>query len=221
MSMIRRISALLGIGAGTFLVTYVGSQRLRDRPAGPPAAALLTDVSDSTRLTRLGMTPGLQLVAYVFGSSQCGYCKRPEMKLALGKVRSLLRQNLPADFRSVRVVGTSVNTDIPLGLSYLTSIGLDRFDEISVGNGWLNRHVIDLMWNGGYSRATTPTVILAAHRVNSEYFPDSVRVGPDSILGIVSGYNGILAWVEAGARLKDARPYRFGDRVDSAASPRR
>lgn len=158
-------------------------------------------------------------MAYVFGSSRCGSCRRPETKVAIGALRNALRANTKNGYASVRVVGVAINTDVSLGLEYLQNFGRDTFDEVSAGDGWQNEHVVRLIWQGGFAQPEAPQVVLVSRDMDASLAPVALRFSKDSVIAVIAGYNAILDWVHAGAPLGDVTKTSLsGDGSESLSS---
>lgn len=201
MSRIRGISVVALLGCASFLAVL----RARARNAPEPTvriAASAGDTLERDRLDVLGLKSGVYLVAYEFGSANCGYCSLPDIKAAFAGVRPLLTSQLGDRYTAVRVVGVAINKDFGQGMGYLESIGLDRFDEISVGSGWLNEHVNRLIWRDPNGEASVPQVVVLARRIAVEGSTVvTITPGRDSIMIAAIGHQEILEWVRQGAPL--------------------
>ena len=200
----KRLAILTLLGCTTFLVAFlVRARHETDGPLRPPLPGV--EAPDSVHLAALGVRPGPQLVAYVFGGSGCGYCQAPEVKQAFMSLRHALTARYVSSGRysSVRIVGVAINTDIREGLGYLESIGSNLFDEVSVGSGWQNEHVIRLIHQQRLAEPAAPLVVVVSRPLAATLAPLRLTYGEDSVLKVVWGASGISAWVRAGANLSD------------------
>ena len=121
-------------------------------------------------------------------------------------LRDSLRHNNAAAFSSVHIVAVAINTDLREGLAYLDSIGFEHFDQVSVGDGWQNQHVVRLIWRDHVAEPEAPQVILVTRAMNARIDPVELTFTPDSVIGAVSGYRALLSWVDAGAHLDRVGP---------------
>jgi precorrin-6B methylase 2 len=184
----------LTLGLGAFGAAHFGPDLLRSRQPVVPSG-----VGDSSRRSDLlGVSPGRHLVAYVLVSSSCGFCRLDEVKAALGSIRYNLRRAHAVDFTRISVVAVSVDETVGAGLGYLGEIGLDKFDQLVVGGGWLNPQVISYVWQKRWTLALVPQVILVSRAVGAEEKPASVSVAADSVLRVVHGRDELLNWVRQG-----------------------
>jgi hypothetical protein len=158
-------------------VAFVAGFALRqaERPAvASEGAPMPTEASDSARLASIGLAPGRQLIAYVFGGSRCSICRSAEVKQAVGGLKETLRRAHSSSFSTVLVVGVAINTDLKEGLGYLSSIGLDSFDEITTGGGWQNEHVIRWIQRTRTAAASVPLVIMVTRTIDAQLAPLTV-----------------------------------------------
>jgi hypothetical protein len=196
----RHIGFLVAVAAMAFATAF----RLRAPRVGTTKvarAATSDPTPDSVRLAAIGLRSGRQLIAYVFVSSRCGSCRRPETKAAIAALRDSLRRNNGDQFPSIHVVGVAVNTDVETGLAYLQSIGLGRFDQISTGDGWQNQHVVNVIWRAHGAEPEAPQIVLATRGMTSTIDPVSAAYTADSVVRVISGFKLMLQWVNAGAHV--------------------
>ena len=131
---------LASFGLAYTLKTGAVTRSQNERTDLPPVTA-----PDSVRLRALGFSPGRQVVAFVLISSDCSFCQQADTKAAISSMRNLFRRSNSTEFRSATVVGVDLDSDLKLGLNYVGSLGLDNFDEISVGQSWLNENLVRLV----------------------------------------------------------------------------
>ncbi len=166
--------------------------------AQPPPGA-----PDSVQLAALGLAPGRELVAYVMVGSHCGYCQLDDTKAAIASLRAHLKTDHAKEFTTVTVIGVVVDRALRSGLEYLNSIGMDAFDEISVGSGWQNTHMTRFVRRDKVTEAGTPQVVVLARTMTAHLRPVlTVDYSADSILTIVPGHKALLDWVAGGTPLQ-------------------
>lgn len=201
---IRRVSALTLIATCTFVAAFVVRKR---QQAHPPAAVPATEVTlpDSVRLAKIDLAPGRQLIAFVFGGSKCASCRSPEVKVALTALRDTLHARYDQSYRTVRVVGVAINTDVNEGLEYLQGIGLDAFDEISVGGGWQNQQVVRLVWRLQVAEAAAPQVVIVSRKMTAVLSPMAVHYGNDSLVTAFAGRKALGEWFRGVGRERTAK----------------
>jgi hypothetical protein len=156
-------------------------------------------VPDSTRLARVDLAPGRQLIAFVLGGSKCASCRSDEVKSAIRVLRDSLHARYDGSYRTIRVVGVAINTDVREGLDYLRSIDLDAFDEISIGGGWQNQNVVRLVWRLRVAEPAAPQVVLVSRGMAAELSPLAVHYADDSIVTAFVGRKALRAWLSNGA----------------------
>jgi hypothetical protein len=214
----RRLAFFVAIGCITFLAVFVirvhRQQADSVAPSRPGA-----DAPDSVQLSAMGIRPGAQLVAFVFGGSRCGFCQKQETKRAVTSLREALhaRYVRPGVVQSVSVVGIAVNTDLREGLQYLTSMGPNAFTEISVGSGWQNEHIVRLIRREQAAEPGLPLIIVVARSMQATLAPLTMTYSNDSVLKVVQGASEIANWVRGGADLGILPPLvRVLDTLSSA-----
>jgi hypothetical protein len=119
----------------------------------------------------------------------------------LASLSSILRSRHDSIYSAVKVVGVAVHTDFHEGLGYLESIGLQNFDEISVGSGWQNEHIERLIWRDSTVDSSMPQVIVVRRAMSASINPVTLRYGPDEVMKRVVGLNAIAEFVKSGVPL--------------------
>lgn len=197
----RRIATYLILCCASFSAAFAYGQRRATIARN--AASVDEDAPDSVQLAALGIHPGVQIVAYVFGAARCGFCQKPQTKQAVRALRDSLskRQLGVRGVASVRVVGVAVNSDVGEGLGYLRGVGLASFDEIDTGSGWQNEHLVRLVGQRRAAQAGLPLVVVTARTMSASLMPLKMNYGSDSLLRVVQGSDAIASWVRAGAPL--------------------
>lgn len=165
----------------------------------PPASA-----PDSVHLAAMGVAPGRHLLAYVLVGSHCGYCQREDTKEAIRSIHTLMQRHKRDGFQAVTIIGVGVDADLREGLAYIDGVGLSSFDEVSVGNAWLNESLVHLVWRGIATEPAVPQVVLVARDLKATINPLLVKYGADSVLRVVNGYNELLEWVRGGVQIRGA-----------------
>jgi len=204
MSAFRTSCALVVVAVIPFLLTYAKSKRTLDDIGRVAEPATSAGVSDSAQLARIGLSSGRELIAYVYSGSGCGTCRSPELKTLIGSLRDSLKSAHSRNFQTVKVVGVAIDGDVETGLRYLSGIGMESFDEISVGSGWQNQVVVETIWRQHRSEAGAPFVILVAREVHAQLDPLSLRYGPDSVLKVLKGVHQLAQWMSGGQQFAQA-----------------
>lgn len=198
----KKLAFYTAIACVTFVAAFgIRTRQVRQsvstRRAPPP------DAPDSMHLAALGIHPGEQLVAYAFGGSRCGFCQKAEVKKAFAILKPTLRERHidSGAFESVRVVGVAIDVDVQAGLGYLESISPTAFDEVSVGSGWQNEHVVRLLHQQGIAETAVPLVIVISRTMAATLAPLTMTYGRDSVRAVIQGASRVEAWLKGGARL--------------------
>jgi hypothetical protein len=164
----------------------------------------------------MGIHRGQQLVAYVLLASRCAHCQHPELKDAVRELRRRLNRAADSAFGATTVIGIAVEGVIPEGVSYLTSIGLDAFDEVSIGNAWLNEHVSRFAWRDRLIEPAVPQVVLVTRSLDATTAPFSVVLGSDSVIAVLTGRQSVTDWVNRSASISAAVEIARQWRADTA-----
>lgn len=201
----RPLVLLISLGALSFVVTVLLRPRAEPAPLFAVAADGSNAVTDSSRLAGMGFVPGRQLVAFVFGGSRCRPCSSPEMTKAVRSLRAKLRESNRHAFSQTLVVGVAINTDLAEGMQYLAAFGLEHFDEISVGKGWLNENAIRWLWSDTSTEVAVPRIVLVSRSLSARLDPIELRFTTDSVVRVVSGVDNVVTWMTAGASVSATR----------------
>lgn len=159
------------------------------------------DTSDSIVSRPAAVPAGVHLTAYVLISYRCGFSQQRIVKQSLAKLRAALRQRHGGTFARISVVGVAVDHQVASALEYFNEVGLEKFDEVAVGNGWLNTSIAGPMWQDSASEAMVPQVILVARRVRASFDPLSIVVGDAVLVDVIAGAPRIVEWIAQAAPL--------------------
>jgi hypothetical protein len=133
---------------------------------------------------------GIDTVAILVVSSRCGACKAEP---AATKVRQRLSSLSEDHVRRYRFIGLSVDTDIAAGLGLLRNFG--RFDEISVGSGYLNSIALQYIWQDSVPFAAVPQLLVFERSVQVARSPLRV-IRSDGPIERVVGLEAIASWLQ-------------------------
>ena len=194
MSRLRQLSILAVVAAASVLAAFFGTRAV---------AALVSAPSERVVDDSVIYPSGRYLVAYVFVSADCGFCKEEGTMAALRKIRASLRRHTREGYAAVSVIGVAIDADLKVGIRYLRELddATAAFDEISVGSGWLNSYVNEWMWRDRRAKAMTPTGLLVERRVDATKYPKAIAVSRDSLLLVVPGRDSLMSWVNHGTLL--------------------
>lgn len=194
-----RTGIVVGALACCAFVVAFAARRGAAEPTATFTRRPASDAPDSVKLAAMGIHPGKQLLAYVFLASRCGHCQQPETKQAVRTLRRRLKMAAESTFAATTVVGVAVEGLIPEGVSYLTNIGLTAFDEISIGNAWLNEQISRFTWREHVMEPAVPQVVLVSRSLDAAAAPFNVTLGSDSVLAVLTGRKAVTDWIERGA----------------------
>ncbi len=145
---------------------------------------------------------GKQLVMIYLGSSSCAWANRDDVRAAVREVKKLLAERAARTERPFVTIGVSLDWSIEDGLTHLTEIG--EFDEIAVGNKWVNLAAIRYIWHDVPGPASTPQIIVVERTVLAPESKDVIAVRDvptEALLARKVGAFEILRWVDNGAAL--------------------
>lgn len=138
---------------------------------------------------------GDQLVAIFLITKTCPAAKREDLRQAFNAGLLALRDSTKAHglvAHSIGVALTANNEDTRRFISEYAP-----FDEISVGNGWLNSAAIAYVWRDLQGVGAVPQLILVLRHVRVN--PQEMAISPDSVLLRLSGADNILRWAKSRA----------------------
>lgn len=174
----RRQAALLSIAVlaalGGFLVIRSRGSSDAFRP------------SDTARLSLF--TSGTHDLVVLIGSSSCPGARDPRLARAFAPLAS-------ADYvpnGRIRTVGIALDWDVDRGLTWLRSVA--HFDEVLVGNNWLNIGVVRFIWSDSSSTAAVPQLVIGRRTV--DVGPSRVQVAGEHIVRTAIGVDRIIAALE-------------------------
>ncbi len=193
-----RLGVLMVLAMGAFSTARVIRSRVPNRARSTRAVA---EKSDSAELAAIGAGSGLQLVAYVFVSSKCGFCRANDVKEAIRGMRGLLFERYSSEFQRISVVGVAIDDKTADGFGYLHEIGSESFDEIDIGGGWQNEQAIRKIWRDHDSEPLVPQVLVVARQLHATWKPFDLQFATDSALRSIRGRAELLRWVQQRAPL--------------------
>jgi hypothetical protein len=142
------------------------------------------------------MPKGRQLVAvYVGGSEAMG---SPSFVDAVRGMKPALARQAAARGLPLAIIGVALDWEVERGLANLRSMG--AWDEIILGNNWINVGAQHYLWQRPDGRPSTPQVILFERTITPR--DSTIEFGVERRL---AGYTGgeIIEWVRRGAPLPE------------------
>jgi hypothetical protein len=140
-----------------------------------------------------------EIVLLYVGRASCGWCRRPEMHVALDEAREVLRSRLIAAGWKFKTYGVGIDYSPQQSLDHLQRMG--PFDAISAGDGW--RSLAGSMLASGKlagPRATPQLLVL--RRLNRVSGPESngfAEIISEQLLVRKVGLFEIQEWLADGA----------------------
>lgn len=135
---------------------------------------------------------GKELVLVFVGSSECGFSTMDKTKQAVSRIiRRVDNQYESLGYKTFRTIGVSVDWSVSEGISHLSNI--TNFDEIIVGNNWLNVGAQRFMIRDMIGEASTPQVLFVTREVNSpSYGSYDVIVDNNKVINRFTGYKKLV-----------------------------
>lgn len=129
---------------------------------------------------------GEQIVAIFMGSSGCGSCTSPAARDAVARSIDSISRYASRHGRRFAAIGIALDWSIPSGIEYLAHIG--TFDEVLVGDNWLNLGAIIYVWDDR-GKAALPQLLVVSRTV--EVADTLVTVERERILARAVGVEAI------------------------------
>lgn len=176
----------------------------------PTTAVTVQPATPSPPVNPFAQAHGRHLVAYLFTASDCGWSNEPTLMKHLGQIRTLLRSVHHGRFAAITVVGVSLDTDVQVGMDFLSKIAggtiAETFDEVSIGGSWLNENAVRRIWQSHALTAASPQVLLVERQVDTSAYMEDATIGvsDDRILASLSGARDLTAWLQNGVPLAES-----------------
>ena len=148
---------------------------------------------------RLAVKDGPQIVAALFVNATCHAVLDPAFRDDYQRTVGALRAKAIAAGASFHTVGISVDPDVGVGRETLKLFG--RFDEISIGAGWLNLDAALLLASRSRGGEAVPQMVVFSRAVSldSGYVRPTVPhilfrlIGPGEFRALPIGIDSMLA----------------------------
>jgi hypothetical protein len=185
-----RIAAVTVIMCGLLLFSVWRNRKsLRDdAAAGANSAASSIKIPKSGRPSVLRTAP--QFVVLFIGSSTCGASTRPELPEALQRIRAGLANEAEAQGATISFVGVATDWSLPAGLKFLSPFG--PFNQVIVGDGWLNTATVTYVWRDLPGAAALPQIVVLRRDVTVR--PEAVTISEDKLLIRKTGVDDLVNW---------------------------
>jgi hypothetical protein len=173
------------------LITALSSAPLLAQAPSQPVRA----VADTTAyVPRHQLPDGRQLVVVFVGGAEA--MRIPQFVASVRSMKPLLARQAAQRGVALSITGVSLDWDVEQGITNLRSMGL--WDEIVVGNNWINAGAQHWVWRPD-GRASTPQVAVYERTVDGR--GSSIAFGAERHVARFEGVDGIVDWVQRGAPL--------------------
>jgi hypothetical protein len=175
-----------GIGAFSLMVILgnfasIMSKPVRPRPTHQPSYA-----------------SGKQILLVYIGSEGCKASLKPTFVPLISAIREAVSRQAHDDHEPFSTLGVSAGNSVELGLAYLKRFG--SFDEISIGNGWLNDEAMHFVWQGLPGQALVPQVIVVERELKA--LEPGYEFSNERVLVRALGVQQIETWLADGAPIR-------------------
>jgi len=172
----------------------------------PIATLLATAVSlsaqnpsavDSVYTPHYRLPNGREIVVQFIGMTGCGHSRDSEVVAAVRRMKPVLARQADSLGVSLSVVGVALDWSVEDGVAYLRTLG--PFDEIAVGNNWVNSAAVASIWRAPSVHPDVPQIVIYQRTVTRQQ--RTIAFGPDQELARFIGTKSIIDWVAHGAPL--------------------
>jgi hypothetical protein len=187
----------LVVAAGVLLpATPVEAQAV----AGPPPPAGDTAGDTAAYAPRYELPGGRQVLVVYVGMTGCGASRDPELKAAVRRMKPLLARQAAARGAALSVSGVALDWQADSGVAYLK--GLGAWDEMTVGNNWVNLGAERHIWRARDNPPNIPQVLVYERAVTPG--DRGIAFTAERRVARFAGVPEITAWVARGAPLPGA-----------------
>ena len=170
-------------------------------PAGPAAAQAVPAPSpragdSAAYVPRYTLPAGRQVLVVYVGMTGCGASRDPELKAAVRRMKPLVAGQAAARGAALSVSGVALDWEPDSGVAYLR--GLGAWDEMTVGNNWVNLGAERHVWGAG-GAPSIPQVLVYERAVTPG--ERGIAFTAERRLARFTGVPEITRWVAAGAPL--------------------
>src|SRR3990172_2353629 len=145
---------------------------------------------------------GAQVVVVYVGSTGCGASRDAELKAAIRRMKPLIARQIDSLNVALSISGVAVDWVPDSGIVYLKSLG--AWDEMIVGNNWVNTGVEHFVWRDSEVRPGVPQVVIYEREVRPEQ--TTITFGAFRRTARMIGVQPIVDWVSQGAPLPGKAP---------------
>ena len=143
----------------------------------------------------IGLRSGEELGVVFIGAKFCQAHREPGFRELVEHMKVLLAERAARDSMAISVRGIALDWSIGDGIEFLESFG--RFDQVSVGENWLNIGAMRYIWSEFPGHPAVPQVLVLKRLV--EVKEGGIAIEEERLLKRVVGTDEIRRWVEQGA----------------------
>jgi hypothetical protein len=160
--------------------------------------------ADTSYVPRYEMPNGRQLVVVYVGGRETE--RLAEFTKAIHDMKPLLAHQAAQRGLSLSIIGVSLDWEVEQGFTRLQSMG--AWDEVVLGNNWINVGAQHYLWLRSDGKPITPQVLVFERTINPTQdtgTPGQHRIafGEERRLAGFDGFVDIIQWVGRGAPLPD------------------
>lgn len=190
----RWIAAAVVLGVGSFGGYFVMSGAAAPPKAPdplPPAPRAVAKYTPSRTFAS-----GREVVLVFIGASFCGAHRKPGFPDAVENVKVALVERAKAQDSRFRVMGIALDWDPAEGYAFLGRFG--NFDQMAIGDNWLNESAVKYIWRDMPGRPAVPQILVIEREVVAGA---AINVRGEKLLKRVAGSDAIMAWAAQHAPL--------------------
>jgi len=168
------------------------------------AASLLAQSAPLPRLVRADTTPyvpryelpkGRQIVVVYVGGSETDSLKA--LGEAIRDMKPLLARQAAQRGLPLSIIGVSLDWEVEKSFARLHAMG--AWDELVLGNNWINVGAQHYLWLRPDGQPTTPQVIVLERTITAG--DRKIEFGEERRVAWFQGWDAIVGWVRTGAPL--------------------
>lgn len=158
--------------------------------------------ADTSYVPRYVMPNGKQLVVVFVGGGETDSLR--EFARAVHDMKPLLARQAAQRQLPLSIIGVSLDWEVEKAFSRLQSMG--AWDEVVLGNNWINVGAQHYLWLRSDGKPITPQVIVYERTITPKHDAaaprqDWIAFGEERRLAGIEGWTQIVEWVKNGAAL--------------------
>ena len=165
--------------------------------AQQPTIPTLPQQDSAVYSPKLQLPAGPQVVVVYIGTTYCGASRDAELKAAIRRMKPLIARQADSLHVALSITGVALDWPADSGVAYLKSLG--AWDEMIVGNNWVNLGAEHFIWRETNVRANIPQVVIYHRDVRPG--KEGITFGPSRRAVRIIGVQPVIEWVNARALL--------------------